>query len=147
MVIGSAAIGVRASTWSSVFIVGPGGPGGFRLPADASPKTRRQATDPISAAVRSIPLSLIADPPCVLWPGHTDPERIGSRYPYTPVASRDQPRHGVFERSRARAQPGPKRTGTAGEVSRRTRPPTALATGAPQNARPDDSGPMMPGSS
>ena len=31
-------------------------------------------------------------------------------------------------------------------MSRTTRAPTALATGAPQNARPDDSGLMMPGS-
>src|SRR5947208_10304809 len=96
-------MGVRAATWSIVLIVGASGLGGFRLPADVSPKTRRQATDPISAAVRSMPLSFIVGPPCVLCPGHADPDRIGSRYPYTPVASRDQPRHGVFEGSRARA--------------------------------------------
>src|SRR6266702_2648740 len=47
---------------------------------------------------------------------------------------------------REAARSGARRWGTSGVVSKRTRAPTALATGAPQNIRPDDSGLMMPGS-
>ncbi len=51
----------------------------------------------------------------------------------------------LVNRSRGRRKPGPG-AGITGAVSRGTRAPTADATGAPQNARPDDSGLMMPGS-
>src|SRR6266487_375902 len=82
---------MRASTWSSVFIVGAGGPGGFRLPADASPKMTRQATIPIAAAVRATLLTFIADPPWVRCPERLDTDWMwGCPHPYTPVATRDQ---------------------------------------------------------
>src|SRR5438034_2140887 len=107
MVNGSAPIGVRASTWSSVFIVGAGGPGGFRLPADASPKMMRQATIPIAAALRSTLLTFIADPPCVRCPAHLDADWMwGCRYPYTPGATRDQLRLLRFAGCRTRTDMG-----------------------------------------
>ena len=60
---------------------------------------------------------------------------------------RDSPvRVSLVDGSRGRRKRGPW-PGTTGVVSRETRAPTAFAaTGAPQNARPEDSGLMMAGS-
>src|SRR5213594_3401626 len=58
---------------------------------------------------------------------------------------RYQARASLINRSRDFSELG-SGAGTSGVVSRGTRAPTALATGAIRNVRPDDSGLMMPGS-
>src|SRR5437867_5114171 len=92
-------------------------------------KLRLRSTRSIPGGVTPEPILLVSVCPTVGCPD----ERVRFRVTFDP--------DGFFSRDRGL------RAVTSGALSRRTRAPTASATGAPQNAHTDDSGLMMSGSS